>query len=351
MHGESVCGWPSRDRRAPAGLRAAARGAGLERARGARAGAPGGGPASRDAGRLDAAELSNPRPRVRLFPGAGRRGTDRAAPAGQGGRAGRGSVLAGPQPQQAGDARLARRRLPPDRHRVPPRPSRHRHQQLRRHDPDRRGRRGARRDRTRSRGPAWRSTTTRSATRSPSAPRGGEVTVREVQVRPRSFERPLIVGTMFIDHRDRRAGPVPLQLHPVGVPRPAARGHHHRAGERPLRGALLASLPAGDRDPASDQLPRLSGARHHPGPLGDRGLRPERGASAGGAWQARPSADWRDPSPATRLWDRPLDQTRSRVSPRRSTHRTWTRSGSRSSESPALGRWAAFPRPGSRPAR
>jgi hypothetical protein len=28
---------------------------------------------------------------------------------------------------------------------------------------------------------------------------GGEVTVREVQVRPRSFERPLIVGTMFID--------------------------------------------------------------------------------------------------------------------------------------------------------
>ena len=28
---------------------------------------------------------------------------------------------------------------------------------------------------------------------------GGEVTVREVQVRPRSFERPLIVGTLFID--------------------------------------------------------------------------------------------------------------------------------------------------------
>jgi hypothetical protein len=28
---------------------------------------------------------------------------------------------------------------------------------------------------------------------------GGEVTVREVQVRPRSFERPLVVGTMFID--------------------------------------------------------------------------------------------------------------------------------------------------------
>ena len=138
---------PSRDRRArsPAS-RAAARGAGLERARGARAGPPGGGPASRGAGRLDAAELSNPRPRVRLFPGAGRRGADRAAPAGQGGRAGRGSVLAGPQPQQAGDARLARRRLPSDRHRVPPRPPRHRHQQLRRRDPDRRGRRGARRD-------------------------------------------------------------------------------------------------------------------------------------------------------------------------------------------------------------
>jgi hypothetical protein len=28
---------------------------------------------------------------------------------------------------------------------------------------------------------------------------GGEVTVREVQVRPRSFERPLVVGTLFID--------------------------------------------------------------------------------------------------------------------------------------------------------
>ena len=122
------------------------------------------------AGRLDARELSHPRPRVRLLPGAGRRGADRAAPAGQGRRAGRGSVLAGPQPEQAGHPRLARRRLPSDRHRVPPRPSRHRHQQLRRRDPDRRGRRGARRRPSALAGRAWRCTTTRSATRSPSAP-------------------------------------------------------------------------------------------------------------------------------------------------------------------------------------
>ena len=100
-------------------------------------------------------------------------------------------------------------------------------------------------------------------------------------------------------HRDRRAGPLPLQLHPVGVPRPAARGHHHRAGERPLRGALVASVPAGDRDPASGQLPRLSGARHHPGPLGDRGLRPERGDSAGGA--GRPGHRRTGATPARRL--------------------------------------------------
>ena len=70
----------------------------------ARAGPAGGGAARRRRGRLGAPELSNPGPRVRLLPGAGRRGTDRAAPPGQGRRAGRGSVLAGPQPQQAGGA-------------------------------------------------------------------------------------------------------------------------------------------------------------------------------------------------------------------------------------------------------
>ena len=122
------------------------RGAGLGLARSARAGPPGGGPARRGRGRFHAPELPNPRPRVRLLPGAGRRGAHRAAPAGEGGRAGRGSVLAGPQPQQAGGARLARRGVPSHRHRVPPRSPRHRHQQLRRPHPDRRGRRGARRD-------------------------------------------------------------------------------------------------------------------------------------------------------------------------------------------------------------
>ena len=97
----------------------------------------------RRAGGLLARELPDPGPRIRLLPGAGGRGADRAAPAGQGRRAARGSVLAGPGPEQAGHPGLARRRLPADRHQLPPRPPRHRHQQLRRRHPDRRGRRGA----------------------------------------------------------------------------------------------------------------------------------------------------------------------------------------------------------------
>ena len=85
--------------------------------------------------------------------------------------------------------------------------------------------------------------------------------VREVQVRPRSFAPPARGGHPLPRRRHRGAGPVPLQLHPAGLPRPAARGHQHRAGELAVRAALLAALPAGDRDPPAHHLARLPGAR------------------------------------------------------------------------------------------
>ena len=237
--------------------------AGLERARGARAGAPSGGPAAGGAGRLGAHELSDPGPRIRFFPGAGRRGIDRAAPAGQGGRARRGSVLAGPRPQQAGHPRLARRRLPSDRHQLPPRPPRHRHQQLRQPHPDRRGRRGARRAPSALAGRPGAydyalgdSLTIRTG--------GGEVTVREVQVRPRSFARPLVVGTLYLDVETAELVRFRFSFTPSAYLDRQLEDISIVLENALLRGALLATVPAGDRDPASGQLARLSGARHHP---------------------------------------------------------------------------------------
>src|SRR5690606_34608246 len=62
--------------------------------------------------RLHADELPHARAWVRLLPGTDRRGgAEPAAPAGQGGRAAGGSVLAGTEPEQAGDPGLARRDL------------------------------------------------------------------------------------------------------------------------------------------------------------------------------------------------------------------------------------------------
>ena len=55
----------------------------------------------------------------------------------------------------------------------------------------------------------------------------------------------------------------------AGVPRQGARGRLDRARERARRGSLLAAAPAGDRDPAHGHVARLSGARHHPRPMGD----------------------------------------------------------------------------------
>ena len=82
---------------------------------------------------------------------------------------------------------------------------------------------------------------------------------------PAPLVRPSAGGRHAL-HRypDGRAGAVPVQLHPGGVSRPPARGHHHRPGERPVREPLVAALPAGDRDPPPRQLLRLPGAGHHP---------------------------------------------------------------------------------------
>ena len=74
------------------------------------------GPAPGSSGGLGAEELPDPGPWLRLLPGPGGRGTGRATAAGEGRPARRGSVLAGPQPEQAGHPRLARRRLSPYRH-------------------------------------------------------------------------------------------------------------------------------------------------------------------------------------------------------------------------------------------
>ena len=179
--------------------RVPARRAELEHAGGARAGPAGHRAARRGAGRLVARELSHPRARIRVLPGAGGRGAGRAAPAGQGRRAARGSVLARPGPEQAGDSRAGA---------TGPscRPTSTTTATTSASSPTTSATSSgsARATRcatccTRSRRPGWRRTTTPSATRSLSAPAAGETVVREVQVRPRSFARPLVVGTLYLD--------------------------------------------------------------------------------------------------------------------------------------------------------
>ena len=56
--------------------------------------------------------------------------------------------------------------------------------------------------------------------------------MREVQVRPRSFDRPLVVGTLYLDVETAELVRFRFSFTPAAVPRPAARGHQHRAGER-----------------------------------------------------------------------------------------------------------------------
>ena len=254
-------------------------------------------------------------------------GLSRTAAAGQGGRAGRGSVLAGPRPEQAGHPRLARRHVPPHRHRLPPRSPRHRHQQFRRRDPDRRGRRGARRGPPALPRRASRSTTSRSATRSPSAP-------------PRARSR----------CARSRCGPARFA--------PPAGGRHavpRRGDGASWCGSASASLPppistGSSRTSASCWRTRCSKAaagcrtgrrsRSGGGPAGST-FRPAASSGAAGrsATTTSTSRFRRRCSPgrpigglraaaARRLGlDRPARRRRSRTWPPRSTARTWTRCG------------------------
>ena len=294
---------------------------------------------ARGAGRLDARELSHPGARVRLLPGAGGRGADRAAPAGQGRRAARGSVLAGPGPEQAGHPRLARRRVPPHRHQLPPRSPRHRHQQLRRRHPDRRGRRGARRAPSalagRARGVRLRAG---RLARHPHRRAARPWSARCRCARGRS-RRPLVVGTLYLDAATAAAGALPLQLHARRLPRPPARGHQHRARERAASSSAT-GCPTARRSRSAGAPP---------------GSTSRRGASSGAAGRSRattstcrcpPSTVHRGPpSPASRTpspTDWPVERAARRGGRGRGRagqpSRTWTRSGWRSSGSPGRGR-------------
>ena len=248
-------------------------------------------------------------------------GPDRAAPAGEGGRAAAGSVLARPGPQQADHPRLARRHLAPHRHQLPPRPPRRRHQQLRQPHPDRRRRRGPRRAPSALAGGARGATTSRCRTRSPCWRTPARCRCTRWRSGPSRSPAPLVIGTLYLDVGHRRGRPVPLQLHAVGVPRSAARGHQHRPGERALRGPLLAARAPGDRDPAPHHLARLPGARHHPRPLGDRRLHAESRPSADGLRgtgdRRAQATGLRGHGPGPSRWP-----TRSPASPSRSTART-----------------------------
>ena len=172
--------------------------------------------------------------------------------------------------------------------------------------------------------------------------------MREVQVRPRSFERPLVVGTLFIDietaelvrfrfsftpsaYLDRQLEDITIVLENARfegrwwLPYRQEIEIRRRASflDFPARGIIRGRWEIEDYDLNVDD-------------------------STGGA--GRPGHRRTGATPARRLGLGPSrSRTRSRVSPRRSTNRTWTRSGSRSSESPAHGPSAAFPRLGSRP--
>ena len=101
--------------------------------------------AHRRARRHRAQGLQRARPRLRLLPRADRRRAVEAAAPHQGGPARAASLLEGAGAEQAAHHRLAQPDGPADRHLLPPRPPRHRAQQLPRPHPARRGRRGARR--------------------------------------------------------------------------------------------------------------------------------------------------------------------------------------------------------------
>src|ERR1041385_7446661 len=222
--------------------------------------------------RHDASALPEPGPRIRVSAGPVRARLPGSAAPSQGGRAERRSVLAGAGPEQAADRRLAGRHLSPHRHDLPPRPPRRGDQQLRAVDPDRRRGRGSRR-----RPPALARRPRRIRLRPrrhphPAPPAGPDPGARGAgaapPLRPVAGHRDALPRA-----RHRGSGPLPVQLHPGGQSRQGARGHQRDAGAIALRGALVAPLPPGARDPAARLDLRVSDADDHPRQMGHRRLR------------------------------------------------------------------------------
>ena len=137
---------------------------------------------------------------------------------------------------------------------------------------------------------------------------GGEITVREVQVRPRSFARPLVVGTLYLDAATAElvrfrfsftpAAYLDRQLEDITIVLENGR----------FESRWWLPHPPGDRDPAAGQLLRLPRAGHHPRPVGDRRLRPERPDPARGAGGARHRRAHGARAPTIRPGTTPLSQ-------------------------------------------
>ena len=189
----------------------------------------------------------------------------------QGRRAGARSLLARAQPEQAAHRRAARHAAAAHGHRVPPRPPRHRPEQLSRASSGsaKATRCATFRIRSRAAGLARVRLRDRRLAAHPAA-RPRTINVYEVRVRPKDDRQPRVVGAVYIDRDDGAGRAHGVQLHARRVARQAARGRLDRARERARRGALLAAAPPGDRDPPHGHVAGLSGARHHSRPMGDR---------------------------------------------------------------------------------
>ena len=85
-------------------------------------------------------------------------------------------------------------------------------------------------------------------------------------------------------------------------------------------------------------MARLPRARHHPRPLGDRGLRPERAAARRALFTGPAIAGLTQPAPTDCHVGRAAQPGRGRGGRAGQPSRTWTRSGWRSSGSPGRGR-------------
>ena len=138
--------------------------------------------------------------------------------------------------------------------------------------------------------------------------------VREVQVRPRSFARPLVVGTLYLDAATAQlvrfrfsftpAAYLDAELEDISIVLENSLYEHrywlpYRQEVEIRRRSSVARLP---------------GPGNHPRPLGDRGLRPQRAAARPAC--SRPG-DRRPhpPRPADTAWHAPLGQAIAGVAP------------------------------------